>query len=205
MKNALDIFLASVVAVFASAFIYGFVTYPDAPIRRCGDNQFCGKWNKLHTEREFKEFGLWETALLGSFAFAVVAGGLLARRRRRGACRDLEHLRAIQRDLPPAIEEQRYAAAWKERRGRKLAAAALCLLALSSVGWAADSGVPAAPLQMVLMALAVGSCFWFFLFRCPRCGHQFLNRQSEGRCHFCGLRLGTTFEDSVVEFSESKE
>ncbi len=200
--TTLDAFLASFGVLFVCVFAYGFVTYPDAPIRRCGADQFCGKSNRPHTEQEFKEFTSWESMLLASFASAFVAGHLLERRRRRRAPQDLEHLLATQPNLVPAVEEQKYAAAWKDRRRRKLAVLALSLVALSAVVLRANGDVPAAPLTIALVALALGAFVWFNLFLCPRCRHQFLNRQSMGRCHFCGLRLGTSFEGALAELEE---
>lgn len=205
LRNTLEVFLASFVVIFVGVLVYGIVSYPDGPIRECGADQFCGKWNRLHTEQEFKDFITWENVLLYSFASAVVAGGVLASRRRRRASQDLEYLLAKQRDLSPAVEEQRYAAAWRGRRRRKIAASVLSILALSSVSWAASAGLPNGLLQIALVALTVGSIFWFHLFRCPRCGHQFLTRQSRDRCHFCGLRRGATFEESLAESKDATE
>ena len=204
LGHALDAFLAAFGVLFVCVFAYGFVTYPDAPIRRCGADQFCGKSNKPHSEQEFKDFTNWESMLVLSFASAFVAGYVLQRRRRRSAAQDLELLLATQPNLVPAVEEQRYAAAWKDRRRRKVAALALSLLALSAVILRANGGLPAAPLAVALVAMALGSLVWFNLFACPRCRHEFLSRQSVGRCQFCGLRLGTTFEEALTELKEDR-
>ena len=202
MKSALDIFLASIVALCLSTLVYGLVSFPDAPIRRCGANQFCGKWNKLHTEREYEDFIAWERALFFSFPFGLGASALLARRRRRRASQRWERLSVMQRDLSPAIEERRYAAAWRDLRRRDIAARVSFVLALSSAGWiawVADGGFVAAVLPIALFALAAGSSLWFLFFRCPRCDNQVFTRQSRDRCPRCNLRIGATFEEGLAE------
>jgi hypothetical protein len=197
--KALDVFLAAFIVLFVSVFAYGIVNYPDAPIRRCGVDQFCGKSHKLHTEQEFRDFSIWEAMLIYSFVPGFVAGNLLGWRTRRRASHDLEHLLAMQRELSPASEGRRYAAAWKDRRRRRIVAWVLLIPALTAVILRSNTGFPAPLLTTALVALAIGAFLWLNLFLCPRCGHEFLSRQSRVRCKFCGLRLGMTFEEALAE------
>src|SRR4051794_36057230 len=167
VERVIDIFLIAVCALFVGVFTYGLVSYPDGPIQPCGIAQFCGRAGEPHTQREFRSFTNWENLLIYSFASAFVAGAALAKRRKRRASQDLGHLVSNQRELPTAFEEQRYAAAWRDRRKRKTVALLLFVVALPAVFW--DFGSPeghpsAVPLRMAIVSLCIVSIFWFHLF-----------------------------------------
>jgi len=202
--RAIDAFLAAIMVLFVSLFAHGIVNYPDAPIRRCGADQFCGKSHRPHTQQEFKDFVTWESWLILSVPPAFVASGILAWRRRRRASHDLEHLLAMQRKLSPAFEGRRYVAAWKDRRQRKIVAWVLLILALAAIVGRFNAGFPAPLPTTALVALAIGAFLWLGLFPCPRCRHQFLSRQSRARCKFCDLRLEMTFEEAFAELESRK-
>jgi hypothetical protein len=44
-------------------FVYGVIRYPDAPIRPCGADSYCGKQGQLHDRGEYEGFQLWEGAM----------------------------------------------------------------------------------------------------------------------------------------------
>ena len=197
MKNALDVFLALLVALFVGVFFYGAVRYPDAPYRPCAAGPFCGKGNRPHTEEQYRAFLAWQNTLIISFPFGMAASLLLGRRRRRRASQDWQCLRLVQRDLSPTIEGQRYAAAWKNLRKREIVAQVLAVFAVLAV-------ILRAPLLFALSVflLAAGSNLWHLLFRCPRCRHGFIRRQPRDQCPHCGLRRGTTFEQALAALNE---
>lgn len=212
MKNTLDLLLASIVALWVGLLAYGFVRFPDAPIHPCGDSQFCGKRSRPHTEEQYRSFLAWEQAFLISAPFGFAAGFVLVRRSRRRSSAAWDRLRVLQPNLSPAIEQQRYAAAWKDLRRREWVTYALCLPALLWFGWALLQGsVPEggafAPLPLALVALFSGAILWCLFFRCPRCGNRYYTSQatvlaSSGRCLHCGLRRGATFEQALADLKE---
>ena len=191
-------------------FIYGVVRFPDAPIHPCGVDQYCGKQNQPHTKERFEEFLTWEGALIVAAPFGFGAGFLLERRSRRRKSKAWQQDKGLQAGLSPAIEEQRYAAAWNDLRWRGVAACALSLLLFLWIGWAILQPVPASgyltPLPLTLFALAAASTLWHLYFPCPRCGNRFFMSlttiSSFGkRCIHCDLKRGTTFEASLAELT----
>jgi hypothetical protein len=211
MKNPLDFFLASILALSMGLLVYGFVRFPDAPIHPCGVGQFCGKLNSPHTEEQYQAFIIWVAALIVSVPIGFGAGFLLERRSRRRASLAWERLRPLQAGLPPAIEERRYAEAWKDLRRRGLAQRCCFALFLCWVAWGVLRGSVSgggALLPIALFALAGGSILWRLYFPCPRCGNRFFmslfNSRGFGeRCIHCDLRRGATFTQSLEELREA--
>jgi len=62
---------------------YGFVTYPHAPIKPCGDNAYCDKRHAAYTEAEYEAFRRWQTILFVSWPFGIASGYLIRRKRQR--------------------------------------------------------------------------------------------------------------------------
>jgi hypothetical protein len=206
VMRAFDALLISLVALFVGIFFYGLVCYPDAPIRQCNADQFCGKSNKLHSEEDFRGFVAWEKTLVYSLGFAVLAGGILIKRREARVSSDLKSLLAAQQGMPAAVEERRYAAAWRDLRRREISVPVVFILALLSIGWvsiATDGGPVALSFEIGMVVLAVGCNLWLLLFRCPRCRSIFFTRQSTERCHHCRLRRGATFAEAMAELNSS--
>lgn len=211
MKKPLDFFLASILAVCAGLLAYGFIRYPDAPIRPCGANQFCGKHDRPHSEEQYNGFLAWEEAFVISLPFGFAAGFLLERRNRRRAFQAWERLRVLQSELLPTVEEQRYADAWRGLRRREIVARVLSLPVLLLFGWSLlrvslPEGGLFAPLPLVFFALAVSSNLWFLFFRCPRCRNRFFitsrTISTFTQCVHCGLRRGTTFKESLRSLTD---
>lgn len=61
------------VALAVVMLVYGFITFPDAPIRESA-NGYVGKQGAPHTREHYERFKLWEKAMLASFGLAFVAG-----------------------------------------------------------------------------------------------------------------------------------
>lgn len=96
------------------------------------------------------------------------------------------------------IENERYAAAWRKLRSLKVVSAVFFILTLSSFGWAADGNVVIRSLQVAIVTLTIILNLWLSFFRCPRCRHRFLTRQSWDRCQYCGLPQGSTREEAKI-------
>jgi hypothetical protein len=72
----------AVMVIAVAVFIYGFLRFPDAPIRECkAAIGYCGKWGKPHTVEEFHAFLAWQRALLFVWPFAMIAGFILYRKK----------------------------------------------------------------------------------------------------------------------------
>lgn len=41
-------------------FFWGAVRFPDAPIRTCGENNYCGKQGQHRSKEDFENFRRWE-------------------------------------------------------------------------------------------------------------------------------------------------
>lgn len=61
------------VALAVVTLVYGFITFPDAPIRESA-NGYVGKHGAPHTREHYERFMLWEKSLLASFGLAFVTG-----------------------------------------------------------------------------------------------------------------------------------
>lgn len=78
-----------ITGVFAAiTFIYGFVKFPDAPIRETITG-YAGKTGVPHTREDYEQFLLWEKVTFISFGltfllgFGVVATEKISQQRRR--------------------------------------------------------------------------------------------------------------------------
>jgi len=63
-------------------FIYGLVRFPDAPLHACGDG-YCGKQGQPHTERQFKDFEIWQNTLAWVWLIGMLVLYILNRDRIR--------------------------------------------------------------------------------------------------------------------------
>jgi hypothetical protein len=61
------------VALAVVTLVYGFITFPDAPIRESA-NGYAGKHGAPHAREHYERFKLWEKAMLASFGLAFVTG-----------------------------------------------------------------------------------------------------------------------------------
>jgi hypothetical protein len=96
MGKAFNRFLFSSVMLFVAVVTLFAWNFPDAPIRQCGADQFCGRSDGLHTQADFRKYVVLERAMLVTFPLSLAAGGILAWRRRRRA-QHLERIPAKQR------------------------------------------------------------------------------------------------------------
>lgn len=64
---------------------YGFVAYPNAPIKPCGDHVFCDKRHALHSEAEYEQFRHWQVVLFMSWPFGMGGGYVIRKRSRKSA------------------------------------------------------------------------------------------------------------------------
>jgi hypothetical protein len=63
-------------------FVFGLLSYPDAPYRPCdGTSGYCGKSGRPHTKKEFESQQTWERLVLFSWPIGIIAGIYLTRRR----------------------------------------------------------------------------------------------------------------------------
>jgi len=69
------LFAACVIAVLLAAvtLVYGFITFPDAPIRE-SLNGYVGKYGAPHAREHYERFMLWEKLMLASFGLAFAMG-----------------------------------------------------------------------------------------------------------------------------------
>lgn len=64
-------FVAGVVAAVTLA--YGFITFPDAPLREV-TNGYVGKHGAPRTREDYEIYKLWQTLVVASFGLAFLAG-----------------------------------------------------------------------------------------------------------------------------------
>ena len=64
-------FVAGLIA--AVILIYGFIAFPDAPIRQTASG-YVGKLGRIHTGDEYEQFKLWEKVVVASFGLALLTG-----------------------------------------------------------------------------------------------------------------------------------
>ncbi len=82
MRKLQKIALVTIFALMGTVFFYGMYEYPDAPIRSCDRNVYCGKMGKAHTKHEFENFKIWENTLLYGLPFGMIALFLLRERKK---------------------------------------------------------------------------------------------------------------------------
>jgi hypothetical protein len=198
MGKMFNKFLSFLVMLFVAAVTLFVWTFPDAPIRPCGAEQFCGRSDGPHTQADFRKYVVLERAMLFTLPLSLAAGGILVWRRRRRA-QYLGRILAKQRELSPAVEDLRYEAAWKARDRRKKAALVLGLAAILTVVSRNIIGFPAPQLTFALVVVAFVAFIWLRRFACPRCRELFAPWRSPERCRCCGLPLGATFKESLGE------
>jgi hypothetical protein len=76
--------LRKIVTVVVSAamlalFGYGLFRFPDAPLHPCGVNGYCGKQGQPRTEKEYRDFVMWQNTLEWTWLPGMVALVLLTR------------------------------------------------------------------------------------------------------------------------------
>jgi hypothetical protein len=59
--------------LFAGVLIYGFTSFPDAPVRQTASG-YAGKHGAPYTQAGYERFKLWEAFLIISFGLSVLAG-----------------------------------------------------------------------------------------------------------------------------------
>ena len=64
-------------------FIYGLIRFPDAPLQACSDHGYCGKQGQPHTERQFKDFEIWQNTLFWVWPVGMLTLYILNRDRIR--------------------------------------------------------------------------------------------------------------------------
>jgi len=72
-----------IAALMGILFAYGLIRFPDAPLHACGDNIYCGKQGQPHTERQFKDFEIWQNTLVWVWPIGLLALYVLNRDRIR--------------------------------------------------------------------------------------------------------------------------
>jgi hypothetical protein len=66
-------------AMMGIVFFYGLVRFFDAPLHPCPEHGYCGKQGQPHTEREYKEFEIWQTTLIVVWPIGMLTLYLLNR------------------------------------------------------------------------------------------------------------------------------
>jgi hypothetical protein len=61
-------------------FTYGMVRFPDAPIRPCAAQGYCGKQGQPRTYQDYVVFSRWQTTLMYLWPTGIVALVLLRRK-----------------------------------------------------------------------------------------------------------------------------
>src|SRR5690349_13590835 len=59
--------------LFAGVLIYGFISFPDAPVRQTASG-YAGKYGAPYTQAGYERFKLWEALIIASFGLSVLAG-----------------------------------------------------------------------------------------------------------------------------------
>jgi len=59
--------------LFAGVLIYGFISFPDAPIRETVGG-YAGKHGAPYTREGYERFKLWEKLIIASFGLSVLSG-----------------------------------------------------------------------------------------------------------------------------------
>lgn len=70
---------ACVAAIMIGAFAYGWVHYPDAPLRACPEHGYCGKQGQPHTADDYTGFMDWVRVLIVVWPLGAAAMILLQR------------------------------------------------------------------------------------------------------------------------------
>jgi hypothetical protein len=73
----------TLLAVFLCVFFYGFVMYPDAPIKPCGEAAYCGRGGTLRSEAEFRAFRRWEVTFVVTVMIVIPSGFFLSRYKKK--------------------------------------------------------------------------------------------------------------------------
>jgi hypothetical protein len=79
MLASRKIAIVSVLAAMLALFAYGLARFPDAPLHPCGSNRYCGKQGQPHTEKQYRDFVLWQGTLKWTWLPGILALGLLSR------------------------------------------------------------------------------------------------------------------------------
>jgi hypothetical protein len=61
------------VLIAALTLIYGFIVFPDAPMRQTASG-YVGKHGAAHTRDDYEQFMLWEKLVVASFGLALLTG-----------------------------------------------------------------------------------------------------------------------------------
>ena len=68
------------IGVFAFAMIWflsGIMRFPDAPIKICGEETYCGKQGQTHTKQDFEAFQFWQSSLFVTHPLGILMAILL--------------------------------------------------------------------------------------------------------------------------------
>lgn len=74
----------TIAALFIALFLYGFIQFPNAPIKPCGI-EYCGKYGSRVPREMYETFVMWDHALLISTILVALYGwtGWLMKKFRR--------------------------------------------------------------------------------------------------------------------------
>ena len=79
----LQALLLCIVGWCIGLFVYGLVTYTDAPYKLCGDGEYCGKTGVSHSYETYQDWKYWEALLFISWPCGMLAGFGLGRLRKQ--------------------------------------------------------------------------------------------------------------------------
>lgn len=79
MKGFLDFARKFVFGVTIIIFIYGFVSFPDAPISQCGENSYCDKQGQPHTYEDYAAYNRHYSIVPWLFALSILSMAYLNR------------------------------------------------------------------------------------------------------------------------------
>ena len=83
MKQAAKIVAYAAVGWCIAIFIFGLVSFPDAPYKPCNSSEgYCGKGGRSHTLAEYELQHTWEKVLFASWPFGMLAAYFLCRKKK---------------------------------------------------------------------------------------------------------------------------
>lgn len=72
-KQLWNVVRGIIVAAMVLAFGYGWIHYPDAPLRACPEHGYCGKQGQPHTPEDYARFMNWVRLLVVVWPAGVAA------------------------------------------------------------------------------------------------------------------------------------
>jgi hypothetical protein len=87
MNKALNIVGFLLIVAFFSTFIILVFSYPDAPIRTCGEGLYCGRGGQSYSRQDHDDFWFLGYSLAGMFVLGALSLAIANRSRIFGGTR----------------------------------------------------------------------------------------------------------------------